>query len=76
MKYVKDIYNCNINKNVIFSIYMYGLWNNDLDIDLFLSSCKSKGIFIIVGEFGYNYNNGSNNFGCKVDVVYLISYCK
>ncbi|OOM09216.1 cellulase family glycosylhydrolase [Clostridium saccharobutylicum] len=76
LKYAKDIYNCNTNKNVIFSIHMYGSWNNDSDIDSFLSSCKSKGIPIIVGEFGYNYNNGSNNLGCKVDVAHLISYCK
>ncbi|WP_297418930.1 cellulase family glycosylhydrolase [Clostridium sp.] len=76
LNYASDVYNCNTNKNVIFSIHMYGSWNNDLDIDSFLSSCKSKGIPIIVGEFGYNYNSGNNNLGCKVDVAHLISYCK
>jgi mannan endo-1,4-beta-mannosidase len=76
LNYATDVYNSNTNKNVIFSVHMYGSWNNNSDIDSFLSSCKSKGIPIIVGEFGYNYNNGNNNLGCKVDVAHLISYCK
>lgn len=76
LNYALDVYNSNTNKNVIFSIHMYGSWNSNSDIDSFLSSCKSKGIPIIVGEFGYNYNSGNNNLGCKVDVSHLLSYCK
>jgi len=76
LNYANDVYNSNTNKNVIFSIHMYGSWNSNSDIDSFLSNCKNKGIPIIVGEFGYNYNNGNNNLGCKVDVAHLISYCK
>ncbi|MDS0527237.1 glycoside hydrolase family 5 protein [Clostridium sp. SHJSY1] len=76
LKYAKDIYNVNSNKNVIFSIHMYGSWNDNSKIDSFLSSCKNKEIPIIIGEFGYNSNNGNNNLGCKVDVAHLISYCK
>ena len=76
LNYALDVYNSNTNKNVIFSIHMYGSWNNNSDIDSFLSSCKSKGIPIIIGEFGYNYNSGNNNLGCKVDVAHLLSYCK
>jgi len=43
---------------------------------IFLSTCKNRGIPIIVGEFGYNYNNGNNNLGCKVDALYLMQTCR
>lgn len=76
LNYANEVYNSNTNKNVIFSVHMYGSWNNNSDIASFLSSCKNKGIPIIIGEFGYNYNNGNNNLGCKVDIAYLINYCK
>lgn len=76
LKYAKDIYNVNSNKNVIFSIHMYGSWNDNNKVDSFLNSCKKKGIPIIIGEFGYNSDNGNNNLGCKVDVAHLLSYCK
>jgi len=62
--------------NVVFSIHMYGSWNDNNKINTFLTSCQSKGLPIMVGEFGYNYNNGSNNLSCKVDAAYLIDTCQ
>jgi len=76
LNYASAIIASNTNKSVIFSIHMYGSWNSNSDIDSFLSSCKSNSIPIIVGEFGYNYNNGSNNLSCKVDAAHLMSVCK
>ncbi len=64
------------DSNVVLSIHMYGSWNDNNKISSFFSSCKSKGLPLMVGEFGYNYNNGSNNLGCKVDAAFLISACK
>jgi mannan endo-1,4-beta-mannosidase len=74
--YASDVMKADTKGNCIFSIHMYGAWNDNSKIDNFLSTCKSYGIPIIVGEFGYNYNSGNNNLGCKVDVAHLISYCK
>lgn len=76
LNYANDVMNSNSNKNVMFSVHMYGAWNDNNKIDSFLTSCQSKGIPIMVGEFGYNYNNGDNNLNCKVDVAHLISKCK
>lgn len=76
LNYAKAVYSSNTNTNVIFSIHMYGSWNNTTAVDSFLSSCKSNGIPIIVGEFGYNYNSGNNNLGCTVDALHLMNYCK
>ncbi len=64
------------DSNVVFSIHMYGSWNDNNKVSSFLTSCQSKGLPIMVGEFGYNYNNGSNNLSCKVDAAYVISTCK
>ena len=76
LNYANDIMNSNSNKNVMFSVHMYGSWNDNNKIDNFLTSCQSKGIPIMVGEFGYNYNNGNNNLGCQVDAGHLMIKCK
>jgi mannan endo-1,4-beta-mannosidase len=64
------------DQNVVFSIHMYGSWNDKNKITTFLNNCKNKAIPVMVGEFGYNYNNGSNNLSCKVDAAHVMSTCK
>lgn len=76
LNYASAILASNTNKSVMFSIHMYGSWNSTTDVDKFMSSCHSKSIPIMVGEFGYNYNNGSNNLGCKVNATHLMNVCK
>ncbi|MEM2525917.1 MAG: cellulase family glycosylhydrolase [Candidatus Methanomethylicaceae archaeon] len=76
LKYASEILNSDPLKNVVFSIHMYGMWNDNNKINNFLTTCKNNGIPILVGEFGYNYNNGNNNLGCKVDAVYLMKRCR
>lgn len=76
LKYAKEVYNCDDNKNVIFSVHMYGRWNDNLKIQSFLENCKKNDIPIIIGEFGYNSNDGNNNLRCKLNVAYLLDYCK
>ncbi|MGQ9778341.1 MAG: cellulase family glycosylhydrolase [Bacillota bacterium] len=73
-KYAKEL--LGVDSNLMFSIHMYGEWNDNNKINDFLTYCKNNGIPIMVGEFGYNYNNGNNNLGCKVDAAYLIQRCK
>lgn len=63
------------DSNVVFSIHMYGSWNDNSKVNSFLYNCKNKGIPIMVGEFGYNYNNGNNNLSCKVDAANVMSVC-
>lgn len=75
-KYGKEVFNSDPLKNTIFSIHMYGSWNDNGKIKSFFEECKRQGLPVIVGEFGYNSDNGNNNLGCKVDVDFLIKYCK
>ncbi|MDQ8737063.1 cellulase family glycosylhydrolase [Paenibacillus sp. LHD-38] len=53
--------------NVMFSIHMYGSWNDSSQIGTELQAIKNLGLAVMVGEFGYNYNNGNNNLGSQVN---------
>lgn len=61
--------------NVLFSIHMYGSWNDPEKIKNDLSKAKSLKLPLIVGEFGYNSDNGNNNLGCKVDHKVILEMC-
>lgn len=57
---------------VVFSIHMYGSWNSNNKIYDDLQSLYDNGIPVIIGEFGYDYNNGNNNLSCSVDAPYVM----
>ncbi|MBQ8463460.1 MAG: cellulase family glycosylhydrolase [Prevotella sp.] len=62
--------------NLLFSVHMYGSWNNAQDIIDKLTTAKEKGLPMIVGEFGYNSNDGQNNLKCKTDHRTIMTTCK
>ncbi|WP_342415905.1 cellulase family glycosylhydrolase [Paenibacillus sp. FSL R10-2782] len=55
------------NHNLLFSVHMYANYNDSSKIGSELQAMKDKGLAVIVGEFGYNYNNGNNNLGTTVN---------
>ncbi len=61
--------------NILFSIHMYGSWNDPEKIRRDLGKCKSLKLPLIVGEFGYNSDNGNNNLGCKADHTVILETC-
>jgi mannan endo-1,4-beta-mannosidase len=61
--------------NILFSVHMYGSWNNPKNIVSTLTSAKDKQLPLIVGEFGYNHNDGHNNLKCKADHRLILSTC-
>lgn len=61
--------------NILFSIHMYGSWNKSERIREMLTLCYQKELPLIVGEFGYNYRQGLNNLGCKVDHLAILKTC-
>lgn len=69
-----DLVNHDPRHNLLFSIHMYGSWNNSNDISVAMNNYNSNGLALVIGEFGYNYNNGNNNLGCKVDAPLLMQY--
>ncbi|HYH05247.1 MAG TPA: cellulase family glycosylhydrolase [Bacillota bacterium] len=74
--YGRELLSHDPQKNLIFSIHMYGNWNDPAKIRSELTTLKQRGLPVVVGEFGYNYQNGNNNLNCKVDVASLIATCK
>ncbi len=61
--------------NILFSIHMYGSWNKPDRIREKLTLCHEKDLPIIVGEFGYNYDDGKNNLTCKVNHNVILDVC-
>lgn len=62
--------------NILFSVHMYGSWNNAQDIIDKLTAAKERQLPLIVGEFGYNYNDGQNNLTCKADHCVIMKTCQ
>lgn len=62
--------------NILFSVHMYGSWNNAQDIIDKMTAAKEKQLPLIVGEFGYNYNNGQNNLTCTADHRTIMKTCQ
>lgn len=65
--YGSTLLNHDPNKNIMFSIHMYGNYNTASKIGVDLWDIQHLGLAVTIGEFGYNYNNGNNNLGCTVD---------
>ena len=74
--YAKMLLEHDPDRNVVFSVHMYGSWNNPDDITKNLGWAVENKIPLIVGEFGYNYNDGNNNLGCRVDVDRILAECE
>ncbi|WP_238162658.1 cellulase family glycosylhydrolase [Cohnella sp. AR92] len=53
--------------NIMFSLHMYGSWNDASRIGTELQAIQNLGLAVMIGEFGYNYNNGNNNLGTTVN---------
>jgi len=62
--------------NILFSVHMYGSWNNAQDITKQMEAAKEKQLPLIVGEFGYNYHDGQNNLKCKADHRTILATCQ
>ena len=57
-------------------MHIYGNWNDNAKIDRELKYFVDHKLALVVGEFGYNSNNGKNNLSCKVDAAHLIMKCQ
>lgn len=46
-------------KNTVFSIHMYGVFDTAAEITSYVNSFLSKGLPLIIGEFGNNHSDGN-----------------
>ncbi|MBN1117093.1 MAG: cellulase family glycosylhydrolase [Bacteroidales bacterium] len=54
-------------KNILLDVHMYGSWNEADSVKSKIEQVYSLNLPLIIGEFGYNFNDGQNNLGCKVN---------
>lgn len=71
-----DLLNHDPRHNLLFSVHAYVRFNNPNDIYNMMNNYKSNNLPLLIGEFGYNYNNGNNNLGSKVDAPLLMQYAQ
>lgn len=73
--YGKELLEYDSSHNLLFSVHMYGFWNESNRIDSCLQKASDLAIPLIVGEFGYNYKDGDNNLQCKADHQMILRKC-
>jgi mannan endo-1,4-beta-mannosidase len=52
------VYAADTTGNTIFSVHMYGVYNNASVITSYLDSFVSRNLPLVVGEFGHNHSDG------------------
>lgn len=76
LKYGNALLDFDPSHNLLFSVHMYGSWNDSEQIKSALYDASQLNLPLIVGEFGYDYNNGDNNLGCRVDHKQILATCQ
>jgi len=76
LQYGWDLLNYDPRHNLLFSIHAYSTFNNANDIYNALYNYKNNNLPLLIGEFGYNYNNGNNNLGSQVDAPRLMQWAQ
>jgi mannan endo-1,4-beta-mannosidase len=46
-------------RNTIFSVHMYGVFDTAAEITSYISSFKSRNLPLVIGEFGHNHSDGN-----------------
>jgi mannan endo-1,4-beta-mannosidase len=75
-KYGQDLIDYDPLHNLMFGIHMYVEWNDKNKIVEKLELLKSQNLPIIIGEFGYNHNQGKNNLNCEVNAQTILDECE
>lgn len=75
LDYANELTEYDTLNNILYSVHMYGSWNDEDTIREMLQEAYSKEIPLIVGEFGYNFQNGNNNLKCKVNQQVILEKC-
>lgn len=75
LRFGQELIDHDPNHNLLFSVHMYGSWNDAQKIRDTIAEFKEKNIPLIIGEFGYNHDNGNNNLRCRVDHKILMQAC-
>ncbi|HEX6684607.1 MAG TPA: cellulase family glycosylhydrolase [Candidatus Limnocylindrales bacterium] len=50
--------NADVDRNLLFSVHMYGVFNTAQEVIDYLQSFQSRNLPIMIGEFGFNHSDG------------------
>jgi len=54
----QTVWNADPRRNTVFSIHMYSVYNTAASITAYLDAFRSKGLPLVVGEFGWRFASG------------------
>ncbi|GLH99106.1 cellulase family glycosylhydrolase [Phytohabitans aurantiacus] len=55
----QSVFNSDPQRNTVFSIHMYGVFDTAAEIQDYLGRFRTAGLPIVVGEFGHNHSDGN-----------------
>jgi len=53
-----SVFAADTQANTIFSVHMYGVFNTAQEVNDYINSFVSRGLPLVVGEFGHNHSDG------------------
>jgi mannan endo-1,4-beta-mannosidase len=57
----QTVFDADVNKNVIFSVHMYQVYNTATKVQTYLQAFVDKSLPLIIGEFAADHGEGANN---------------
>ncbi|MCG2785087.1 MAG: cellulase family glycosylhydrolase [Anaerolineae bacterium] len=54
-----SIFDSDPDKNLVFSIHMYGVFDTASEVQSYVSTFVSAGLPLVIGEFGHNHSDGN-----------------
>ncbi|GAA4709535.1 cellulase family glycosylhydrolase [Phytohabitans rumicis] len=55
----QSVFNSDPQRNTVFSVHMYGVFDTAAEIQDYLGRFRTAGLPIVVGEFGHNHSDGN-----------------
>ncbi|MGW2155272.1 cellulase family glycosylhydrolase [Nonomuraea sp. NPDC001699] len=53
-----SVFNADPDKNTIFSVHMYGVYDTAAEITSYMDAFRTAGLPLVVGEFGFDHSDG------------------
>ncbi len=54
-----SVFNADPQRNTVFSIHMYGVFDTAAKINSYLDTFQTAGLPLVIGEFGFNHSDGN-----------------
>ncbi|WP_188194241.1 cellulase family glycosylhydrolase [Nonomuraea sp. SYSU D8015] len=55
----QSVFNADPQRNTVFSVHMYGVFDTAAEITAYLNAFQTAGLPLVIGEFGHNHSDGN-----------------